>query len=195
MLRRIISNWWILNIRGIFAIAFGILTLFLAGRIVGEFGEPMTTVSVLALFILYLVFMQHCRLLLGARVWALGNSVDFTSSCCFYIFFAGCALFSPHLTMALLLYFLIAHSLLVGISEVVFTLKLRKHPVDQLLLELAACLSFITGVVLYLARNAEVEDVIRSIGLYTITFGVIMVLFSIRLHAFHRPAARLAHPH
>lgn len=65
MLRRIISNWWILNIRGIFAIAFGILTLFLAGRIVGEFGEPMTTVSVLALFILYLVFMQHCRLLLG----------------------------------------------------------------------------------------------------------------------------------
>ena len=73
MLRRIISNWWILNIRGIFAIAFGILTLFLAGRIVGEFGEPMTTVSVLALFILYLVFMQHCRLLLGARVWALGN--------------------------------------------------------------------------------------------------------------------------
>lgn len=195
MLRRIISNWWILNIRGIFAIAFGILTLFLAGRIVGEFGEPMTTVSVLALFILYLVFMQHCRLLLGARVWALGNSVDFTSSCCFYIFFAGCALFSPHLTMALLLYFLIAHSLLVGISEVVFTLKLRKHPVDQLLLELAACLSFITGVVLYLARNAEVENVIRSIGLYTITFGVIMVLFSIRLHAFHRPAARLAHPH
>lgn len=97
--------------------------------------------------------------------------------------------------MALLLYFLIAHSLLVGISEVVFTLKLRKHPVDQLLLELAARLSFITGVVLYLARNAEVEDVIRSIGLYTITFGVIMVLFSIRLHAFHRPAACLAHPH
>ncbi|HEX7962853.1 MAG TPA: hypothetical protein VF493_23280 [Terriglobales bacterium] len=97
--------------------------------------------------------------------------------------------------MALLLYFLIAHSLLVGISEVVFPLKLRKHPVDQLLLELAACLSFITGVVLYLARNAEVENVIRSIGLYTITFGVIMVLFSIRLHAFHRPAARLAHPH
>ena len=196
MLRRIISNWWILNMRGIFAIAFGTLTLFLAGRIVGEFGEAMTTVSVLALFILYLVLYAALSIVAGVR--AFGHSATWWTSlvhAAFLFSFAGWALFSPHLTMALLLYFLIAHSLLVGISEVVFTLKLRKHPVDQLLLEVAACLSFITGVVLYLARNAEVENVIRSIGLYTITFGVIMVLFSIRLHAFHRPAACLAHPH
>lgn len=196
MLRRIISNWWIVNMRGMFAVAFGVLTLFLAGRIVGEFGEAMTIVSVLALFVLYLI--AYAALSIVAAMRDFGHSARWWMSlihAAFLSAFASWALFSPRLTMVLLLYFMIAHSLLVGTVEVVFARTFRKHPVDQFLLGLAACVSLMTGTVLYLARNADVENVIRAIGLYTISFGVVMVLFSVRLHGFRGSAVHLAHPH
>ena len=182
--------------RGIFAIAFGVLTLFFAGRIVGEFGEAMTIACVLALFILYLVVYAGLSIVAAMRDF--GHSARWWTSlvhAAFLLAFAGWALFSPRLTMAFLLYFMIAHSLLVGTLEVVFTRKFRKHPVDRFLMGLAACVSLMTGTVLYLARNAEVENVIRAIGLYSISFGVVVVLLSLRLHVFRQSAVHLAHPH
>ena len=196
MLRRIISNWWIVNMRGMFAIAFGILTLLLAGRIVGEFGEVITAVSVLALFVLYLIV--YAALSIVAAMRDFGHSATWWISLIHAVFlfaFAGWAFFSPRLTITFLLYFMIAHSLLMGILEVVFTRKFRKHPADRFLLGFAASVSLITGTVLYLARNAQLENVIRAIGVYTISFGVAMVLFSVRLHALHRAPVHVAHPH
>ena len=192
MLRRIISNWWIVNIRGVLAIMFGIFALSLSGRIAGRFGTAMVVVSVLALFILYLIL--YAVLSIFAAMRSLGHSATWWTSlihAAFLFAFAAWAFFSPHLTIAFLLYFMIAHSLVTGVLEAVFTHKVRKHPLDQLLLGFAALVSLSAGTVLFLMRHTELEVMIRAIGVYTIFFGLMLVLFSFRLHAFRRPEAHV----
>jgi uncharacterized membrane protein HdeD (DUF308 family) len=113
----------------------------------------------------------------------------------FVLAFAAWAFFSPTLTIGFLLYFMVAHSLVMAILELVFARNFRKHPVDRFILGLAAWGSFFLGTVLFLTRHAELETVIRAIGIYTTFFGVMLVVVSLRLHAFRRPPVHLVQPH
>src|SRR5579859_5174095 len=55
MLRKAVANWWLLQIRGIIAVAFGFFLVFLAGTMTEAFTTAVAMVGVLLIFVLYVM--------------------------------------------------------------------------------------------------------------------------------------------
>ena len=67
----------------------------------------------------------------------------------------------------------------------------RRH-VDAWVLALSGSASVIIALVLVLARNAWPSTIVLTLGIYAIFYGVVLVLFSLRLHGMRH--LHLAHP-
>ncbi len=182
MLRQLIRTWWSVNLRGVLAIAFGVAAVFLAGTMRELITGTLAMVTVLLLFALYLVasgvlsivaFIRECR---QAPWWTL------LAHAFFLLTFGSWIFVSPHVTIIWLLYFTIAHSLLIGVSEVVLTLDVKRHVTDKTLVTVAAALSLMAGTLLFSMRNAAIDVTVGAIGFYAIFFGTMLVIFSLRLH-------------
>lgn len=55
MLRDLVRSWWLLNVRGVFAVLFGAFVLFLAGTMDGFFTTAIAMVGVMFIFVFYLM--------------------------------------------------------------------------------------------------------------------------------------------
>jgi hypothetical protein len=64
MLRDLVESWWLLHIRGIFAVMFGAFLLFLAGTMEGLFTTTIAMVGVMLMFVFYLWLRGSCPSLL-----------------------------------------------------------------------------------------------------------------------------------
>jgi uncharacterized membrane protein HdeD (DUF308 family) len=193
MLRQLIRTWWSINLQGVLAIAFGLAAVFLAGTVRELITGTLAIVTVLLLFALYLIasgvlsivaFIRESR---QAPWWALFAHAFLLLAFGSWIFVC------THVTIVWLLYFAVAHSLLIGVSEVVLTFDLKRHITDEIVVIAAAAFSLLAGTLLFLARNASVDVTVGAIGFYAIFFGSMLVIFSLRLHALRTRQHQIPH--
>lgn len=55
MLRQLVEVWWLLHVRGILTVAFGMFLLFLSGMFAGPLGTAVGLLGVMLIFVLYLL--------------------------------------------------------------------------------------------------------------------------------------------
>jgi uncharacterized membrane protein HdeD (DUF308 family) len=172
MLQLLARNWWLLVVRGLFAILFGILA----------FTMPGVTLSVLVL--LWGVYSAADGILAlwtalsgrgGESKWALvlEGLVGLAA--------AAAAFLYPGLTTMVLLYVIAAWAILTGLLQLAAAIRLRKEIEGEFWLGLAGVASVAFGGLLFARPGAGALSVILIIGAYAIAFGIMLIALGLRV--------------
>lgn len=183
------KRWWVLTVRGVAAILFGILTFISPG------------LSLLALVWFFGVWaIVDGVFSLGAAFGAEGAGRRWPA----LVFegvvgiAAGILTFAwPAITGLVLLYVIAAWAVITGVAELVTAIRLRKEIRGEWLLGFAGVLSVAFGILLFVHPLAGALAVAFWIGAYAIVFGGSLIGLSLRLRALGRrpvtPAPDRAH--
>ena len=171
-------NWWIVLLRGLAGICFGIIT-FIAPAI--------------SLAILVLVWGAYA---LADGILALVTAIRRRGEDRWWVFFVeglvGIAagvltLIWPGLTAIALLYLIAAWAIVTGALEIAAAIRLRKVIANEWLLGLSGIASLGFGILLILFPGAGALTVVIWIGAYALVFGALVVALAFRLRSLGRP--------
>lgn len=169
-------NWWSLMLRGMLAVAFGIIT----------FLWPAITLAALVLLygayaladgVMSLVGMVHASrrqerwwaLLLEGLVGIGAGLVTF---------------FWPGITAFALVYVIAIWAFVTGALEIAAAIRLRKVVHGEWLLALGGIVSLILSVLLALRPVIGALAIALTVGIYALIFGVLLVSLGFRLRAW-----------
>jgi len=179
MLDAMAKGWWLVLLRGIAAIVFGVLA----------FVWPGLTLLTLVLFYGAYALVDGIIALIAAFS---GGAKPVPTWWLIVVglagILAGIATFMwPGITALVLIVFIGAWSIVHGIFEIVGAIKLRKEIDNEWWLILAGAMSVLFGIVVLVLPGAGALALIWVIGAYSIVFGILLVGLSLRLRK-HRPA-------
>lgn len=175
---QLFRNWWIVAVRGVLAIVFGILALV----------WPDTTKLALVLLFGIFAFVDGFSAIAAGialapyfkRWWALllegltGGVI-------------GVLTFSwPNVTGLVLLYFIAVWAVITGIFEIVAAIQFWKVVSGEWTMILSGILSVLLGVLLFAFPSAGAVGIVWIIGMYAIAFGIMGLIFAFRLRGLLR---------
>ena len=173
MISQLLSKyWWVLLVRGIAAVIFGIVALV----------WTEITLEVLILLVGAYLFVDGIFTLISAfgdrqqneRWWLLliEGLVGIV---------AGIAVFVwPALSGLVLLYLIAIWAFVTGILEIIAAVQLRREIEGEWLLILSGILSILFGVLIAIFPGEGALAVVWLIGIYAILFGALLILLSFR---------------
>lgn len=174
MLMRVLAkNWWMLLLRGIAAILFGILVISWPDLAVGVF------VALFGAYALVDGVFAITAALKGEdqdRLWHIAQGV-------LGIIVGLVAWVYPDLTALSLLYFIGAWALVTGVMQIVTGIRLRKQITSEAWLIIGGALSVLFGILCWLSPRDSALALTVMIGVYSIIFGVILAVLSLRLRS------------
>lgn len=181
MLRELIKNWWLLHIRGIVTVIFGLFLMYLAGTMQGIFTTSIGMVAVLIAFMFYVIISALLTMTAALRAYRQPHKFAAlaTHALLLLIFSASIWFFEP-ITINWLVWFVIATAAISGVLEIALAHSFRSH-LDSSLLEVAGLLSVISALVLLLARALPPSLLVEGLGIYVVYYGGVLVLLSLRL--------------
>lgn len=182
-------NWWVLLLRGVAGIIFGILTFFRPeislAALVLLFGAFSFADGVLLLINGIREHRTHDRwwLLILQGLMGIGAGIV--------------TLLWPGITALALLYIVAAWALVTGALEIAAAIRLRKVIEGEWLLALAGIASVILGVLLFLFPGPGALAVVIWIGAYALVSGVLLTILAFRLRSWARDPHKFqaAHAH
>ena len=171
--------WWLVLLRGIAGIVFGVLA----------FAWPGLTLLTLVLFYGAYALVDGILALVAAFT---GGTKPVPTWWLIVVGLFGIAaglvtFLWPGITALVLIVFIGAWAIAHGIFEIVGAIKLRKEIDNEWWLILAGALSVIFGVVVLAAPGAGALGLVWAIGAYSFVFGILLVGLSLRLRK-HRDA-------
>jgi uncharacterized membrane protein HdeD (DUF308 family) len=182
MIAMLARNWWVLAIRGVAAILFGI----------AAFVWPGTTLAVLVLlFGAYALVDGIFAVIAGIaahgeqqRWWmmVLEGLVGIVIGVITFIY--------PFATLLVLYSFIAAWAIITGIFEIVAAIRLRKEIEGEWMLVLGGVASLIFGILLLALPTAGILTLIWLIGAYALVFGVLMLVLAFRLRGLRDSVGR-----
>jgi len=165
--------WWALVLRGVAAIAFGVLA----------FLWPAATLEVLILFFGAYMLVDGVFALIaaiGGRAhtphWGL-LLVEGLLGIAIGIF----TFLAPVVAGFALLMYIAAWALVTGVLEVVAAIRLRREIAGELWLGLAGVLSIGFGVLLMVFPLAGALSIVWLLSVYAVAFGIVLVLLGFRV--------------
>jgi uncharacterized membrane protein HdeD (DUF308 family) len=178
LLQALAKSWWLVLLRGIAGIVFGILAFTWPG------------ITLAALVLLYGAYALADGIFALATALTGGEKLVPT----WWLVLVGLAGIAaglvtflwPGLTALILVYFIGAWAIVHGVFEIVGAIKLRKEIEGEWWLVLAGLLSVIFGLVILVAPGPGALGLIWVIGAYSIAFGVMLVALSFRLRSHRR---------
>jgi uncharacterized membrane protein HdeD (DUF308 family) len=179
MLEYLTRHWWSVALRGVLAVAFGVVAWI----------WPHITVHALVLLYGFYALVDGllalAALLVGGslvrerRVWLLVEGVAGIA--------AGVIAFLwPGITALVLLYLIAAWAIATGILEIAAAVWLRRELRGEWLLALGGVVSVLFGAFLIVRPGEGAIAVVWLIGLFAIVFGVALIGLGLRLRRLGR---------
>jgi uncharacterized membrane protein HdeD (DUF308 family) len=181
------KNWWSLLIRGLAALALGVVTIV----------HREITLFQLVLFFFGYALIDGIAALAGAiraaearQRWgpllfeALADIVT-----------AIVAIAWPGVTILGLVYIIAAWALVTGVFEILSALRLRREIPGEWLLALSGAASLVLGALMIALPLAGASAISRWLGAYALFFGALLIALGLRLRSYLDPfiATRMAH--
>jgi uncharacterized membrane protein HdeD (DUF308 family) len=184
MANQLARNWWLLALRGVLGILFGI----------GAFVWPGATLAALILVFGTYVFVD------GIFAVAAGIGMRRQLSLWWLVVLEGVAgiilgvltFRSPDITALILLTSIAAWSIITGILEIATALRLRKLIANEWLLILSGVVSLIFGILLIAQPSAGAISIVWLLGAYALLFGLLTLMLAFRLRGMRDTIARQA---
>ena len=159
-------SWWLLLLRGIIAVAFGVAT----------FAWPQ--ISLVSLILVYGIYAVADGILaliaairgggLAPRWWlALGGIASLVAGALAFVW--------PGLTALVLVYLIGFWSIMRGVMEIVGAIRLRKEIANEWTLGAAGTLSVIFGLILVFAPGAGALGLLWLIAAWAVLFGLLLI--------------------
>ena len=187
MLETLKGGWWLLVLRGVCAILFGVLAFVWPG---------ITVYSLVLLFGAYALINGLFTASMGLRApsGAQGKGT------LIFLGLLGIAagvltFFYPGITALTLLVLIAWWAIVTGIMEIAVAIKLRKEMTNEWFLILSGALSVVFGILLIARPGAGALSVVWIIGAYAVVFGIFLLMLAAKIKGFAaqaRAARRLA---
>jgi uncharacterized membrane protein HdeD (DUF308 family) len=184
MLSKIAQKWWVLLIKGICAILFGVFAIAWPG------------ITLWSLVILYGAFV----LADGIMAIALGIAGHERGRAWWGMILVGIlgiaagviTFIWPGLTALVLLIIIASWAIVRGVFEIIGAIKLRKVIDDEWIMVLSGLFSIAFGVLLLLRPAAGALAVVLLIGAFMIAIGIMAIALSLRLRGLNEKLAAKA---
>jgi uncharacterized membrane protein HdeD (DUF308 family) len=169
-----LQSWWVPALRGVIAMAFGVLALMWPG---------MTLLVLVALFAVYA--------LLGGAVSLIGalrhrKNDDWGLMLLLGLVGIGAgviALIHPALTALVLVLVMGANALVTGVLDIVAAIRLRKSIPHEWMLALSGFISVVFGALVFLFPGAGALAMVWIISFYAFFSGLLLLSLAVRLRA------------
>jgi len=179
MVETLSRNWWLVVLRGVLAILFGISTFLWPG------------ITLLTLIVIFGVYAVVDGLI---AIWT-GFSRTRESSRWWMFLVEGllslgagvAALIWPGLATLVLIYIIATWAVFTGMLEIVAAIRLRHEITNEWFLALGGVLSIGLGILLFLQPEAGSLAIIWLIGGYAVLFGILLVILGLRLRNWKSP--------
>ena len=166
------KNWWLLLLRGIAAIIFGVLA----------FAWPAITLLTLIMFYGAYALVDGVLAILAAIMGGAPAPRWWLAVIGVLGIAAGIMTFMmPGLTAMVLLFFIAAWAITTGVFQIIGAIRLRKEIDNEWLLILGGIISVLFGIGIMLAPGAGALALVWVIGTYAVIEGVLFVVVSFRL--------------
>jgi uncharacterized membrane protein HdeD (DUF308 family) len=182
MLTLLARNWWLIVLRGVCAIVFGLLAWM----------WPGVTLGALVFLWAFYAFADGILAIAaalsgstGAPAWSLILSA-FVS-----IGAAVVAFIYPGMTAVVLVYVIALWAIVTGVMQIVAAIRLRKEIDNEVWLGLAGLASVVLGLILFARPGVGALAVVWLIGTYAVLFGVLLVVLGFRVKGLPRLAQSL----
>jgi uncharacterized membrane protein HdeD (DUF308 family) len=177
-------NWWLLALRGLAGILFGI----------GAFVWPGATLAALVIVFGAYVFVD------GIFAVVAGIGMRRQLSLWWLVLLEGVAgiilgvltFDSPDTTALILLTIIAAWSIVTGVFEIATALRIRTMIANEWLMILSGIVSIIFGVLLLAQPGAGAIAIVWLLGAYALLFGMLTLMFALRLRGMRRTIGRQA---
>ena len=177
MITLISSHWWLFLIRGILAIALGILMPLFPGAAIFTlailFGAYAFVDGIVA--IAAALRMNHAEANWG---WLLFEGV-------LGVIVGVITFFYPGITALWLVYLFAAWAILTGALAIASAIRLRKVIPNEWLMILFGALSIVAGVAIWFVPVAGVLAIVWTISVYAILAGIFLIGLAFRLRNLH----------
>ena len=180
MLRTLAQHWWVLLLRGIVAVLFGLLA----------YARPVLTIAALVLL------WGAYALVDGVFEVIAGVKAKYGS-----LIFLGVlgvvaglvTFFWPAITALTLLYVIAFWAILAGVMQIAAAIRLRKEVQGEWLWILSGLCMVVLGFLLMARPGAGALSLVWLIASFAIAWGILLVILAFRLKAHHgRLAAKTA---
>jgi uncharacterized membrane protein HdeD (DUF308 family) len=179
LLRHLSEYWWLVLLRGIAAVIFGLLAFF------------MPAVAGLSLVFLWGVYTLADGIL---SLWAgiVGSGASTGSR--WWLAITGVlgiaagliAFFAPALTAGVLLIFIAIWAIIIGVMAIIGAIQLRKEIEGEWLLILSGAIAIIFGVLMFTRPASAALAVVWMIATFAIIFGIDMIMLAFKLKGYKR---------
>ncbi|MEN9570887.1 MAG: hypothetical protein RL172_2118 [Bacteroidota bacterium] len=173
MLQLLFKNWWVLLLKGILFIVFGLLSIF----------NPSITISVLVVW--FAAFMMVDGVLaIGGVILSWKTTEDKWLALIEGVIslLLGILVYRRPESFVSFIGVLIAFwSIFSGISRIAMAIQLRKEIQGEGWLILAGALSVLFGILVFAQPGAGVATVMMLTGIFALLIGIVLVLLSLKL--------------
>ena len=185
MLEALKRGWWLLVLRGIFAVLFGVLAFVWPG---------ITLQALVLLFGAYALINGIFTLILAIRAPKGIPGVGTLVLLGLLGIAAGILAFVyPGITALSLLWVIAFWAIVTGTFEILAAIRLRKELTNEWVLILSGLLSVAFGVLVILMPSAGALSIVWLIGAYAILFGILMLTLAFRMRGIvSRTQTRMA---
>ena len=170
----IARSWWLILVRGLAAVVFGILALAWPG---------LTLLVLVVFFGAYALVSGVSELFAGFRHGAQSRAWLIISGI-LSILAGVIALAWPGITSLALLFVIGVWAIVSGVSEIVAGIHLRKQIDNEWLLIVGGALSVIFGVLLLAQPGPGLLSLAWLIGVFAVLYGISMIALAFRVKNF-----------
>jgi uncharacterized membrane protein HdeD (DUF308 family) len=168
------KNWWLFLVRGIAAIAFGILALIWPG---------ITLVTLVFFFGAYALVDGISNIIAAVRGdpgtrghgWtvAILGAISVVAGVIAFVY--------PGITALALLYVIAAWALVAGVMEIYTAYRLRREITNEWWMALGGVASIVFGILLIAFPGTGILSLLILLGAFAIAFGVTQIVLAFRL--------------
>jgi uncharacterized membrane protein HdeD (DUF308 family) len=169
-------NWWLLALRGLIAVVFGVLAFMWPGAtlltLVWLFGAFALVNGILSLILAAKTpkgYPKVGSLILGGLLGILAGVLTFIM---------------PGITALGLLILIAAWAIVTGVMEIVAAVRLRKIITNEWLLVLAGIASVAFGFILLFQPGVGALALIWWIAAWAVVFGILLMILAFRMRNF-----------
>jgi uncharacterized membrane protein HdeD (DUF308 family) len=169
-------NWWMLAVRGVLAIIFGLIALIAPGIALLAFIFVFAAYALIdGIMAVYIAIRERGSL--SRWGWVLFEGI-------LGIIIGIVAFIHPGFTALVLLYFVAIWAIVTGIMEIAAAFAIRGFAAREWALGLAGVVSIIFGIVLFIFPGSGLLSILWLVGIYAIIFGILFIVRAFQMRAW-----------